>query len=59
MLWCVCCSYQYILGAATSPAVKVNEETLTYLNQGESNVHRFILTYLNQGESNVHRFILA
>ncbi|XP_052803234.1 transcription factor CP2-like isoform X2 [Mya arenaria] len=28
--------YQYILGAATSPAVKVNEETLTYLNQGQS-----------------------
>ncbi|XP_052255315.1 transcription factor CP2-like isoform X3 [Dreissena polymorpha] len=28
--------FQYILGAATSPAVKVNEETLTYLNQGQS-----------------------
>ncbi|CAL1537826.1 unnamed protein product [Lymnaea stagnalis] len=26
--------FQYILGAATSPAVKLNEETLTYLNQG-------------------------
>ena len=29
------CRFQYILGAATSPAVKVNEETLTYLNQGQ------------------------
>ncbi|XP_055998513.1 transcription factor CP2-like isoform X2 [Ostrea edulis] len=28
--------FQYILGAATSPAVKLNEETLTYLNQGQS-----------------------
>ena len=28
-------SFQYILGAATSPAVKLNEETLTYLNQGQ------------------------
>ncbi|XP_064618398.1 transcription factor CP2-like [Liolophura sinensis] len=28
--------FQYVLGAATSPAVKLNEETLTYLNQGQS-----------------------
>ncbi|CAL4111679.1 unnamed protein product, partial [Meganyctiphanes norvegica] len=28
--------YQYILGAATSFATKVNEETLSYLNQGQS-----------------------
>jgi len=28
--------FQYILKAATSPAVKMNEETLTYLNQGQS-----------------------
>lgn len=28
--------FQYVLGAATSPAVKINEETLTYLNQGQS-----------------------
>ncbi|XP_053184164.1 transcription factor CP2-like protein 1 isoform X3 [Scomber japonicus] len=28
--------YQYILCAATSPAVKQQEETLTYLNQGQS-----------------------
>ncbi|RUS75951.1 hypothetical protein EGW08_016297 [Elysia chlorotica] len=28
--------FQYILGSATSPAVKMNEETLTYLNQGQS-----------------------
>ncbi|KAJ8351627.1 hypothetical protein SKAU_G00231030 [Synaphobranchus kaupii] len=27
--------FQYILCAATSPAVKTHEETLTYLNQGE------------------------
>ena len=27
--------FQYILGASTSPAVKLNEETLTYLNQGQ------------------------
>ncbi|XP_072342384.1 transcription factor CP2-like protein 1 [Scyliorhinus torazame] len=29
-------TFQYILGAATSPAVKLHEETLTYLNQGQS-----------------------
>ncbi|XP_038058376.1 upstream-binding protein 1-like isoform X1 [Patiria miniata] len=29
-------AFQYILNAATSPATKVNEETLTYLNQGKS-----------------------
>ncbi|XP_072173911.1 transcription factor CP2-like [Diadema setosum] len=29
-------SFQVILNAATSPATKVNEETLTYLNQGQS-----------------------
>ncbi|XP_076043284.1 transcription factor CP2 like gemini isoform X3 [Oratosquilla oratoria] len=28
--------FQYILGAATSIATKVNEESLTYLNQGQS-----------------------
>lgn len=28
--------FQYVLGAATSPATKMNEETLTYLNQGQS-----------------------
>ncbi|XP_061093014.1 transcription factor CP2-like protein 1 isoform X2 [Conger conger] len=28
--------FQYILCAATSPAVKTHEETLTYLNQGQS-----------------------
>lgn len=28
--------FQYILNAATSPATKMNEETLTYLNQGQS-----------------------
>lgn len=28
--------FQYILSAATSPATKLNEETLTYLNQGQS-----------------------
>ncbi|KAJ8683910.1 hypothetical protein QAD02_019702 [Eretmocerus hayati] len=30
------CRFQYILAAATSIATKVNEETLTYLNQGQS-----------------------
>jgi len=29
-----CCSFQYILNAATSPATRMSEETLTYLNQG-------------------------
>ncbi len=33
--WLVCCRFQYILNAATSPATKMNEETLTYLNQGK------------------------
>ncbi|XP_069790999.1 transcription factor CP2-like protein 1 isoform X2 [Narcine bancroftii] len=28
--------FQYLLCAATSPAVKLHEETLTYLNQGQS-----------------------
>ncbi|XP_014678609.1 PREDICTED: alpha-globin transcription factor CP2-like [Priapulus caudatus] len=28
--------FQYVLGAATSPATRMNEETLTYLNQGQS-----------------------
>ncbi|XP_006636307.1 transcription factor CP2-like protein 1 isoform X1 [Lepisosteus oculatus] len=28
--------FQYILSAATSPAVKLQDETLTYLNQGQS-----------------------
>ena len=30
-----CPAFQYVLCAATSPAVKQQEETLTYLNQGE------------------------
>jgi len=29
-------SFQYVLAAATSIATKINEETLTYLNQGQS-----------------------
>lgn len=29
-----CLAFQYVLGAATSPAVKQQEEALTYLNQG-------------------------
>ncbi|ELT94029.1 hypothetical protein CAPTEDRAFT_222821 [Capitella teleta] len=29
-------SFQYVLAAATSPATKMYEETLTYLNQGQS-----------------------
>lgn len=28
--------FQYVLNAATSPAIKVDEEPLTYLNQGQS-----------------------
>lgn len=28
--------FQYVLCAATSPAVKLHDETLTYLNQGEA-----------------------
>ncbi|XP_015426373.1 PREDICTED: LOW QUALITY PROTEIN: upstream-binding protein 1 [Myotis davidii] len=31
-----CPSFQYVLRAATSPAVKQQEEALTYLNQGQS-----------------------
>lgn len=30
--------FQYVLCAATSPAVKLHDETLTYLNQGETSV---------------------
>ncbi|XP_064643795.1 transcription factor CP2-like isoform X2 [Lineus longissimus] len=29
-------TFQYVLAAPTSPATKMNEETLTYLNQGQS-----------------------
>ena len=32
---------QYVLCAATSPAVKLHEETLTYLNQGRG-LHRVV-----------------
>lgn len=32
----IICRFQYILGAATSVATKVNEESLSYLNQGQS-----------------------
>lgn len=28
--------FQYVLSAPTSPATKMNEETLTYLNQGQA-----------------------
>ncbi|KAJ6651081.1 hypothetical protein lerEdw1_000829, partial [Lerista edwardsae] len=28
--------FQYVMSAATSPAVKLHDETLTYLNQGQS-----------------------
>lgn len=28
--------FQYVLCTATSPAVKLHDETLTYLNQGET-----------------------
>lgn len=31
-----CLAFQYVLCAATSPAVKQQEEALTYLNQGQS-----------------------
>lgn len=31
-----CSRFQFVLVAATSPAVKCTEETLTYLNQGQS-----------------------
>ena len=35
--WSICAgSFQYVLAAATSIATKLNEETLTYLNQGQS-----------------------
>jgi len=27
--------FQYVLCAATSPAIKLHDETLTYLNQGQ------------------------
>lgn len=36
--------FQYVLCAATSPAVKLHDETLTYLNQGEPTpvLHRYL-----------------
>lgn len=33
--------FQYVLCAATSPAVKLHDETLTYLNQGERHARRY------------------
>lgn len=30
------CRFQYVLAASTSIATKTNEDTLTYLNQGQS-----------------------
>lgn len=39
--------FQYVLCAATSPAVKLHDETLTYLNQG-----LFLLNYCIQGVYN-------
>ena len=40
---------QYLLMAHTSPAVKVNEETLTYLNQGQSYELKFNKLNTNNG----------
>ncbi|XP_040214187.1 transcription factor CP2-like protein 1 [Rana temporaria] len=34
--------FQYVLCSATSPAIKLHEETLTYLNQGQSYEIRFL-----------------
>ena len=34
-LWGAPLRFQYVLAAATSIATKVNEESLTYLNQGQ------------------------
>lgn len=31
--------FQYILNAATSPATRMSEETLTYLNQGNAHAY--------------------
>ncbi|XP_071396853.1 upstream-binding protein 1 isoform X2 [Centroberyx affinis] len=41
--------FQYVLCAATSPAVKLHDETLTYLNQGQSYEVR-LLDNRKQGE---------
>ncbi|XP_071760677.1 upstream-binding protein 1 isoform X1 [Centroberyx gerrardi] len=41
--------FQYVLCAATSPAVKLHDETLTYLNQGQSYEMR-LLDNRKQGE---------
>lgn len=34
--------FQYVLCAATSPAVKLHDETLTYLNQGQTHSHLLV-----------------
>ncbi|XP_075415759.1 transcription factor CP2-like protein 1 [Tenrec ecaudatus] len=39
-----CPAFQYVLCAATSPAVRQQEETLTYLNQGQSYEVRMLCT---------------
>lgn len=36
LMLCFICRFQYVLAAATSPATKMYEETLTYLNQGQN-----------------------
>lgn len=43
-----CSRFQFVLVAATSPAVKCTEETLTYLNQGQS--YELKLSYSNSDE---------
>lgn len=35
--------FQYVLGAATSMAMKIHEETMTYLNQGLSVFHFYLI----------------
>ncbi|XP_078085427.1 transcription factor CP2-like protein 1 [Mustelus asterias] len=50
--------FQYVLCAATSPAVKLHEETLTYLNQGQSyEIRMFDNRKLGDGQEVIDKYI--
>nr|XP_033773182.1 transcription factor CP2-like protein 1 isoform X2 [Geotrypetes seraphini] len=46
-----CPTFQCVLCAATSPAIKLQDETLTYLNQGQSYEIRMLSNWRQSGES--------
>ncbi|XP_029428894.1 transcription factor CP2-like protein 1 isoform X2 [Rhinatrema bivittatum] len=53
-----CPTFQCVLCAATSPAIKLQDETLTYLNQGQSYEIRMLSSWRQGGESSGCRKLL-